>query len=209
MALTTYTELKAKISEVLNRDDLTDAQAADFIALAESRFRRDIRHWRMIRRATGTQTAGSQFMALPDDWIETIRLNIATYGTVNVASLDTIADHRAKHSDGSTANVYLYAHVGSEYELYPTPSEDTDFELVYYENIPALSASVASNWLLDHYPDVYLYGALVHTAPWLQEDERLATWGQLYTQAMADLNADSEAARHSGTGLRMKIRGMG
>jgi len=92
--------------------------------------------------------------------------------------------------------------------LYPTPNATTDFELLYYQKLPALSSSNADNWLLLEAPDVYLYGALLHSAPYLSEDERVGVWAQMYSAAIQRLNQVSEDAMFSGSGLTLKVRGL-
>ena len=62
MALTNYAELKSSIADFLNRDDLTSV-IPTFISLAEAQFARDLRHYKMENRATGT--IDSQFMTKP------------------------------------------------------------------------------------------------------------------------------------------------
>jgi len=71
-----------------------------------------------------------------------------------------------------------------------------------------LSDTNSDNWLLLEAPDVYLYGALLHSAPYLAEDQRVAVWAQLYSAAVMQLNEASESARYSGSGLTMKVRGL-
>jgi hypothetical protein len=82
-------------------------------------------------------------------------------------------------------------------------------ELLYLAKIPALSDSNTSNWLLSEAPDVYLYGSLVHSAPYLQEDDRLGVWAQLYGAAVERVVELSDKAKWSGSGLKMKNRGLG
>lgn len=209
MAITNYTNLKTTISDFLNRDDLASA-VPTFIQLAEAQFNRDIRHWRMEARSNGQQSQGDQYMQLPADWNETIRLHLTGGGTsiLELLSLSGMADKRAAAED-QAGTPRFYAHVRGEFELYPTPDEDTDFELLYYAKIPALSDSNTSNWLLEYAPDVYLYGALGHSAPYLQEDARLAVWAQMYAAAVQNLNNQSERVKNSGTGIRLNIRGLG
>ena len=209
MALTTYTELKASIADFLNRDDLT-AVIADFITLAESQINRDVRHWKMEARSSGQQSAADEYMQIPADWVETIRLHLTGTGTsaVNLISRDAMADKRARAENTSGTPVY-YTHADGQFQLYPTPSAETDFELLYIQKLDALSGSNADNWLLLEAPDVYLYGALIHSAPYLVEDERVAIWAQMYSAAVARLNETSESARFSGSGLRLKVRGLG
>ena len=208
MALNTFTALKASIADFLNRDDLT-AVIPDFISLAEAQINRDVRHWKMEARSSGQQTTGDEYMQIPADWVETIRLHLTGTGTsvVNPISRDAMADKRASAEDISGTPMY-YTHADGQFQLYPTPSADTDFELLYYQKIPSLISN-ADNWLLLEAPDVYLYGALLHSAPYLAEDERVAIWAQMYSAAVARLNEASESARYSGSGLRLKIRGLG
>jgi len=209
MALTTYTELKASLADFLNRDDLT-AVIADFITLAESQINRDVRHWKMEARSSGQQTGGDEYMQIPADWVESIRLHLTGSGTsaVNLISRDAMADKRASAEDVSGTPMY-YTHADGQFQLYPTPSDDTDFELLYIQKLDVLSGSNADNWLLLEAPDVYLYGSLIHSAPYLVEDERVAIWAQMYSASVARLNEASESARFSGSGLRLKVRGLG
>jgi len=207
MALTNYSELKSNIADFLNREDLTSV-IPTFIALAEAQINRDVRHWRMEQRATGTLS--NEYSLLPTDWVETIQVHVTGNGTypLNLASRDTIADKRSGNND-TTGRPKYYSHADSSLELYPTPDTDYVIELLYYQKVPALNDTDTTNWLMTEAPDVYLYGALIHSAPYLQEDGRAATWAQLYGAAVQKLNESSEKARMSGSGLTMKVRGLG
>lgn len=209
MAITNYTNLKSTISDFLNRDDM-DSIIPVFIQMAEAQINRDVRHWKMQERASGQQSAGDRYMQFPGDWSETIRLQLTGGGTseVELLSLSGMADKRQAGED-TGGKPRFYAHVRGEFELYPTPDEDTDFELLYYAKVPALSDSNTTNWLLEEAPDVYLYGALGHSAPYLQEDARLAVWAQMYAAAVQNLNTESESSSMSGSGIRLNIRGLG
>lgn len=209
MAISNYTNLKTTIADFLNRDDLTSV-IPTFIQLGEAQMNRDIRHWEMEARSSGQQSQGDQYMQLPADWLETIRLHLTSQGTdaVELASMASIADKRAQVDD-QAGRPRFYAHVRGEFELFPTPDEDTDFELLYYQKIPALSDSNTSNWLLEYAPDIYLYGSLAHSAPYLQEDARIAVWAQMYAAAVSQLNSQSERVKNSGSGIRLNIRGLG
>lgn len=209
MAITSYSNLQTSIADFLNRDDLSST-IPTFIDLAEAQMNRDIRHWEMENRVSGQQSQGDQYMQLPADWLETIRFHLTASGTqaVELASLASIADKRSKAED-EVGRPRFYTHVRGEFELFPTPDEDTDFELLYYQRIPALSDANTTNWLLDYAPDIYLYGSLLHSAPYLQEDARVAVWAQMYSAAVAQLNSQSERVKNSGSGIRLNIRGLG
>ncbi len=48
--------------------------------------------------------------------------------------------------------------------------------MIYRKVVPALSDANTSNWLLACAPDAYLYGALLESAPYIKDDERIAVW---------------------------------
>ena len=216
MAITNYTNLQTSLADFLNRDDLT-AVIPDFITLAEANFNRDIRHWKMEARTSGGQPAGQEYMVIPADWLETIRMHVVdtsvtpntSSNPITMISRDQMADIRYKNNDNAGKNPFAYTHADGQFQLYPTPPQNVDIELLYYQKIPALSATTTTNWLLDEAPDVYLYGALLHSAPYLQEDARIAAWAQLYSAAVANLNRVSEQTRYSGSGMKLKVRGLG
>ena len=207
MALSNYTGLKASIADFLNRDDLTSV-IPDFVALAEAQINRDIRHWKMEARSSGQQDPADEYMQIPADWVETIRLHLTGTGTsvVNLVSRDAMADKRAAQ-ENAAGTPRMYTHANGQFQLFPTPDATTNFELLYYQKIPSLITNT-DNWLLLEAPDVYLYGALLHSAPYLAEDARLAVWAQLYSAAVQRLNQTSEDAMFSGSGLTLKVRGL-
>ena len=209
MAINTFTTLKTAVADFLNRDDLTSA-TENFIALAEAQINRDIRHWKMETRSSGQQSAGDEYSQVPANWMETIRFHVTDNGTspLNILSRAAMSDKRASKED-ATGTPTHYTHADGQFQLYPTPSATTNTELLYYAKTTALSSSNSDNWLLLEAPDVYLYGALLHSAPYLGEDERIAVWAQMYSAAVQQLNNASDKAKYSGSGLKLKIRGLG
>lgn len=205
MSIDTYTELTAAIADWLNREDLT-AVIPSFISLAEADINRNLRDWRMEKRSDASLDA--QYSTLPTDWLETIRLNLSG-GTsrLELVSDGALADLRAERSDAAGKPTH-YAHTAGGLELFPTPDAAYDAELVYFAKVPALSATATTNWLLSAAPDVYLYGALTQSAPYLKDDQRAPLWAGLYQNAITSLNTASERSRYSGAGLRLRIRGM-
>jgi len=49
----------------------------------------------------------------------------------------------------------------------------------------------------------------MHSAPYLAEDERVGVWAQLYSAAVKRVNESGEDAINSGSGLTLKVRGLG
>lgn len=204
MAITTYSELQTAVGDFLNRDDLTSI-VPTFIDLCEADLNRRVRHWRMEKRSTATFDA--QYEALPSDFLELIRLNLQTKRQIELASMAEIIEKRRQYSN-TAGEPYLYAITAGEIELFPTPDGNYTGEIVYYSRISALSDSTTSNWVLSYHPDVYLYGALVHSAPYLKDDPRIQVWKSMYEEALAGLASDDMKYRFGGTGLRKRRRGL-
>ena len=203
MTITNYTELKAAIADWLLRDDLT-AVIPSFIALAETQMQREIRHHKMMNRAEAE--IDTRYFALPADWIETARFHVTgdLPTRLELTSMDDMLQLRELNANTSGRPTH-YTHIGDQLEVFPTPSGVFDVELLYYQKIPTLSDSVATNWLLTDYPDAYLYGALMQAAPYLDNDQKMQVWAGLYGSAVNSINAESKKARYSGAGMRIRI----
>ena len=203
MTITNFGTLKTAIADTLNRDDLTSV-IPTFVSLAQAQFNRKIRSHRQITR--GSLTINTQFEALPADWLETIRITMdaSPIRVLTQISMDDLTRYRTAIDNTTDAPVY-FAHNGTDIELFPTPSTSYTGEITYYAKVTALSADGDTNWLLTNNPDVYLYGSLVHTAPYLKDDARIALWAGLLAQAMDEIEDETAAARF-GSPLRMRMR---
>ena len=204
MPITTYAELKTNIADFLNRDDLA-AISSTFISLAEDDLNLRLRHWRQEKRSTAE--IDTQYSAIPADMLEIIRFYTTSGDTrpLELISQAEMLDRKFRNLNTSGQPAY-YALTAGEIEVYPVPDGTYTSELYYYSRIPALSDSNTSNWVLDYYSSAYLYGSLIHSAPYLKDDARIQVWAALYQNAIDAINTESEKAKFGGSGRRMKIR---
>ena len=204
MPITTYAELKTNIADFLNRDDLTSVSST-FVSLAEADLNRQVRHWRQEKRSTAE--IDTQYSAIPADMLEIIRFYTTSGDTrpLELISQSEMLDRKFRNLNTSGQPAY-YAVTAGELEVYPVPDGTYTSELYYFGKTPALSDSNTSNWILEHYPDAYLYGSLIHSAPYLKDDARIQVWAALYQNAIDAINQASEKAKFGGSGRRMKIR---
>ena len=203
MAITTYAELQTSITNWLNRDDLT-AVTPDFISLTEASINRDLRHYKMINRVDAT--LDSRYVQMPTDWMETVRFSITSGNTyrIELISRDDMLEYRQNTADVS-GRPRFYANIGDTIEVFPTPDAEYQMQLQYYAKTPALSNTNTANWLLTTAPDIYLYGALVQSAPYLNDDARIQTWAALYQSVLDSLQKASDDTRFAGSGIRMRV----
>jgi hypothetical protein len=188
MSLSNYGELKTAAANWLNRSDLT-ACIPDFVGLAHSDINADVRHWRMLNRATAT--LDSQYTQYPDDFVEadSVFLQHSPPLQLEVVLPRTIVARRAEYGH-STGRPRLIA-FGEEIMTSPVPDQAYIMEMSYYQRLAAFSADGSTNWVLTYFPNLYLYGTLKQAAPFLHEDERIQVWDALYEQGLARLKRDN------------------
>ncbi|SVD62943.1 uncharacterized protein METZ01_LOCUS415797 [marine metagenome] len=194
MALSNYTELQASVADFLNRSDLTDV-IPDFIKMTESELNRVLRTREMSVRTQGP--ISKQYVKLPVDFLglRNIELMTSPVTVLEYRNLQNLDAHRA--IDASGKPIY-YSIMQNNIEFAPVPDSEYTLEIVYYQALPAL-ADNTTNWLLDSHPDIYLYGSLMQSAPYLQADERIGVWAGKFQQILEQLKTSDEKARFSGT----------
>ena len=195
MALSTYNDLKSAVADWLNRSDLT-SRIPDFIALATARISRDmarVRHPRAIARATASVT--SNYAPLPADYIAMYQL----MDQDNTVVLEYVTPDQSREllaDTGVTAGAFYFTILGNTIRIIPPPSATSPNALDqwYYARLTALSDSVQENWVLTRYPDLYLYGSLIHSAPYLKADERISVWEGAYQKILQELEIEADRA---------------
>jgi len=202
VSITTYSELKTAVANWLNRDDLTSV-IPDFIALTEADMDRKIRHWRMEERSTADIDA--RYTQLPSGFMEAVRFHLDfDERPIDLVTPVFMQKQRQSNSDTSGRPLY-YSIIAGQIEVWPTPDAAYTGELYYYARTTPLDDSNTTNWILDYFPDAYLYGALVHSAPYLVDDQRTQVWASLYQNAIDGINSNNEKAKFGGSGLRMQV----
>ena len=182
MSLSTFANLKTSIADHLDRDDLSD-YIPDFITLAEARHKRDVRIKEMISRTSVTVNARQ--ISLPTGLIEPISFRLLTNP---VTDLTYVNYHEINRLRDETSGKPLYYTVSSEIEFEKSPDSSYSGEMVYWKEETALSDSNTSNNILAQAPDIYLYGALIASAPFLMDDPRLTVWAELYKESVRGAN---------------------
>lgn len=195
MSITDFTTLKTVAVEYLARegDSTLIARVPTFIQLFEAKMNRMLFVPQMEKRSTATVNTAStepEFIALPGDFqsMRTARLSGVT-GKPRLSFMTPTQLEDYRYSiDNVTGQPIYFSVFGDEMELAPTPNEDYTLEVIYRSYLPALSDSNTTNWLLTLAPDLYLYGTLLESAPYIKEDGRIQTWAAGVSTALNDLN---------------------
>lgn len=202
MPLSNYNELQAEIKDFLDRSDL-DNVVPTWIRLAEADMNRTIRHYEMEERSTAS--FDTRYTLLPPGFLEVVRLHLdSDERPIELVTPLALQTYRQKGGDTSGKPKY-YAIVGGQIEVWPTPDAAYTGELYYYKEIPGLRLSNDTNWVLNKFPDVYLYGSLLHSSMYLDDDARITGWSALYQKAVDGINSNNQKAKFGGSGLRMQV----
>jgi hypothetical protein len=181
-------------------------RCASWIKLHEARANRVLRDRNMVLRATASLVNG--MIRLPNDFKEAIQIQINDGTLVKPRPLSLVTQEEADRirASGRLTEPAHYAIVGNYLEVVPYTDTASAIELAYYKAVPALTTEAPTNWLLTEHPDYYFYGALVHSAPYLRDDERIVIWGQLAQTAQDEMLIATERSRLSGSRLKTRAR---
>jgi hypothetical protein len=200
----TYDTLQQDVRRYLERgasmasDAVVFEQIPRLITLAERRIARELKIQGFIAVVTDTMVPGQSVYAKPDRWRDTVSINIGT-GTAN-ANRTSVGTRGYEYlrsfwpNESLTATPQFYADYNYTNWLFaPTPDQAYPYEVLYYEMPRLLDDTTQTNWLTEYAPQLLLYATLLEAAPFLKNDERIATWQSFYDRAAAMLNGEDLA----------------
>ena len=193
MALSTYTELKASLAGWLHRADVNasasgvgvDNVVADWITLVESDLNADLRLRVMESDRILTTTQGSRTIDLPSDFIEPLGLMLQTDPNTDPYPLQpSPIEAMGKQV---AANIPAYWGIDGDTIRFECPV-NAAYTVIFRQVAKfCLSEAQPTNWLLTNYPNLYLYGALMHSPGYVGVEERSALWPSMFSTSMSRL----------------------
>jgi len=200
----TYEKLVESVGLWLGRNDLSD-QIPSFIGLVEADLSRSLNLRAQETFKEGKFVANQDYLDVPDDLQIPRHLRIDTdpIRIVDIVSMDKFSGIRENATHSGQTKPLAATMVGDRLYLVPTPSADP-YTLFYLARLKPLSATNSTNRILKDAPDCLLYGALMHSAPFIGDDQRAQLWGTFYTQAKEDYRRFEWRARTSGGPLRVR-----
>ena len=192
--------LKAAVADWLGRDDLA-ARIPDFIALAERRMARELRLRVMERRAEAEVQAGQRYVPLPwrreaGNWDVFLEMRDLAW----LGADGRQRDLRYLPPDGASLSPEAgepqgFSILGRDLVLLPAPATPGRLRLCYFAEPAPLGPEQPENEVLLTAPDLYLYGALVESAPYTRGSAPLELWERFYATARARVQAAEERGR--------------
>jgi hypothetical protein len=183
--IATYAELQTEIATNLRRDNLS-GNIPNMIKFAEERMKNDLRVWQMVQNTTRTVLGGSNLASVPTDMT---KINSVYYNNAGASyELTALPIAALKEQFNYTGNPKHYVVHGSNFVLYPTPSDDFTVEIEYMAFPASLSNSNTSNSILLAYPTIYLYGSLIYGYDLVRHEKQRDVAIAYYNQAVMDAN---------------------
>jgi hypothetical protein len=198
MPLSSYTELQASIADWLDRDDL-ETQIRDFITLAEAELNRTLFIPEREEVATASVTGSS--LALPTDFWGARSFILDADPQVRLEQLP-IGAIRARYD--YTGRPAFYALQAREILFGPSPDAAYSVVLNYWQTIPPLSTTEPTNWLLEAYPDLYLYSALLKGSAFAIDQQAIPTWQAMLGMAYAQAQQAGQDKAWGGSPIRLR-----
>lgn len=199
MALASYSDLKTAVENWLARTDQS-ARTPEFIALAEADINRRLAIREMETRATASTTANSAYLVLPissANFLAIRRLVMTSTDPNRELEYRTPQQIYRDYPGDTLGKPFVYSIEGTEIHLRPIPDAAYTIEAFCLNRLSAIS-DAATPVLFTNNPDLYLYGALSHAIPFINEPDEVARFQQfrgLYEQALAGIDKADRRAR--------------
>lgn len=181
MAISTYDELQAAVANWVERDDLT-TRIPEFITLGETVLNRRLRTRDMEASVTVTPSTTVRYVALPAGYMELVSFTDDLGHPLSAVDSETLENI----AYGQSAARPSYYRISSRIDFDAVADKTYSFKLNYLKRLDI--ATGLTNAVLTNHPDCYLYSALLQSAPFIMDDERINTWRALLEVAVRDAN---------------------
>jgi hypothetical protein len=180
------------VLQYLERNDpATVNQIPTFITMCEFEISQQIKTLGQMQVVESTMLTGNPVIQKPARWRKTVSFNVVVDGSRQPVYLRKYEYIKSYTPDSNTTGVPLY-YGDYDYEHWivaPTPDQDYNFEVLFYERIAPLSSENQTNWLTQYAPNAMLFGTLLQAMPFLKNDQRVI-FQQKYDQAMQMLKTE-------------------
>lgn len=199
MAITNYSELQTAVLNWLSRtgDTNLSSRVVECIALAEASFNRELRTRQMETSDTLTPVSG--VCTLPSDYLELRRIYL---NNNNPIEMEFIPPEQFYIKFPVTVGSSKYYTIEGDSILLADRGAD-EVRILYYKEIPALSDSNTTNWLLTKYQDLYLAMSLGIIYGIIKNLEQEQGWLSKAGAVLNAIKASDKNAKFSGSAMRV------
>jgi hypothetical protein len=187
-----YGELKTYVRSLINRTDLTDALAIQFIQQAQDRLERLARPSFLQRFVSFTLDGSGGDFRVPADYLELIDLysDCGKLNRVDVAQWLKVPTQ--------LGNPTVFIQTAHDIRMRPIPDATTTIYLNYYGVEPELVVDADDNYWTRAAVDAFAYGATALAADFF-EDERLTGFEAKFQSALQEIQDQQLTEDFSGS----------
>lgn len=199
-AVMTYDSLVTDMLGYCERvnDAAFEAQIPRLLMLAENRVATDLKTEGVLSVVTGAFTASSPTIAKPAFWRDTVSFQVTRADGTRFNVLPRFYEYCRQYWPNPTLTdePRFYADYNFDnFFICPTPPTALSFELCYHARLDPLDAAHQTNWMTVNAPQLLFYAAMLEAQTYLKNDEKIATWGNLYRDMLGGLGKE-DAGRH-------------
>jgi hypothetical protein len=198
MAITTFSGLLTELTRLIDGEDVSASEIpvgtiADIIHLGEQRIYREMRT-RYNEKAWGITTT-SNLAALPADFIAS---SVIHFGKNPLTPISESQLLQRLNENTNTGDCLFFCQAGSNLQFAPAVTDATALQGRYYYKWPDLSSTtLPTNTFFAAAEDLFIYAALVESAPFFGQDARVALWQSKYDAIKLQLNVNDQRAAYS------------
>lgn len=198
--ITNYTNLQTEVVSWAKNSGLTGDEVG-MIQLAEAKLNRKLRVRAMDKVTTSTLSSAADSIAYPSRVIEL--QSVARLVDTRWEPMAYLSPDELDAVYSSTSGTPTFYTVTDEISFDCPASSDQTIQVRYWQQLDI--AGDATNWVLTNATDLYLYGALMHAAGFMREDERLAQWRALFEEGIFELNTSEARSGSNVATLRTEL----
>lgn len=208
MPLATFSDLVTELAVEFGRSDLSTSRVEILCAQVEAALNNnsDFNIADQLTTASVSTVANQSTVTLPTaaKWIESIIINneprYLQYKARDAINAIYRGDYVAR------PEVFCVQSIDTVI-LAPTPDSVYGLDIVYGQNIPALTLASPTNWLMSRAPLVYLYGCAYFNSLKIKDMQQMAVYQVLYGQMVDGLmSVDSRYRLGSDIALTPTVR---
>lgn len=205
----TYADLVEKIENTLARSDVT-AEIPGWIDLCHAEVRRNTMNYDGAAfQMADVLVPGQKEYTVPNgNARRVIAIEILTnpIRRLTVVSMDMLLSVSVngvfETSDYPSAFRWMNR---DTIRMEPPPQTADAFTWHWTGSVGNVDPALVTSDMLEDAPDMLLYGALKHSAPWLKDDSRLELWRSLYSDAQRSFAREVFRRRSDGGGKRVQV----
>lgn len=188
-----YGDLKARLRGLINRSDMTDELAAQFVTMAQARLDR----WpqvdplkyaprpafqeKYVRFTLEPDEFNPGSFKLPNDFLQILSLHCEDVEAERVSTSKFI-----KYPSTASGVPTVFMQAGHLIHLRPVPPEGTMIYMLYFGTVSPLEEDTDQNAWTVSASDALLYGAAAYAADYF-EDERFPRFETRFKEALLEL----------------------